>query len=310
VSPAKKGPRNARQTKAGRLYDWRSLQASIGAEPEHFWSVTTLLGAGVPKPAIVGWGMKSVAEYAVANYRTVGAMLEAVRIKRLPGAMALISDPDAIQAAVDWLKGAPWRERDRKAEIGTTVHAAIEAHILDAPWPEPTEETAGHLAQFAKFIADWQPTFELAEATVYNRAAKYAGTLDIIATIPGRGRALLDVKTSESGVYPEAALQLSAYRYAEFIGLPDGTEMPMPPVDGCGVLWIPGGDDPDGYELIPVVADDQVFKHFRYVIENARWMEEISKGVIGSPLPKPGAKPIAPIPETVELPFELEVATA
>jgi hypothetical protein len=242
----------------------------------------------------MGWGMRSVAEYAVANHRTLAAMLEAVRVRKTPGGLAIVTDPDAVAAAIDWLKGSPYRERDRKADIGTAVHAAIEAHILGAPAPAPSEDTAGHLAQFARFIETFNPTFELAEATVYNRTAKYAGTLDLIATIPGRGRALIDTKTSASGVYPEAALQLSAYRYAEFIGLPDGTEAPMPAVDGCAVLWIPGGDDPDGYALIPVVADEVVFRAFRHIVEVARWQEETAKGVVGQPLPVPGAEPIAP----------------
>jgi len=293
-TPAKKtGPRNSRQTRAGRLYEWRSPGATIGSEPERFWSVTTLIKTGLPSPALMGWGMRSVAEYAVANHRTLSAMLEAVRVRKTAGGMAIITDPDAVAAAVDWLKGSPYRERDRKADIGTAVHAAIEAHILGAPAPAPSEDTEGHLAQFARFIETFNPFFELAEATVYNRTAKYAGTLDLIATIPGRGRALIDTKTSASGVYPEAALQLSAYRYAEFIGLPDGTEAPMPAVDGCAVLWLPGGDDPDGYALIPVVADEIVFRAFRHIVEVARWQEETAKGVVGQPLPVPGAEPIA-----------------
>jgi len=301
-----KGPRNARQTRAGRLYEWRSPDATVGAEPERFWSVTTLIKSGLPSPALTAWGMKAVAEYAVANHRTVSAMLEAVRIKRTDTGLALISDPDALQAAIDWLKGSPYRERDRKAEIGTAVHAAAEAHVLGAPTPDIGDDAKPYIEHFERFLVDFNPTYELAEATVYNRAARYAGTLDAIAVIPGRGRALIDYKTTGSGVYPEAALQLSAYRYAEFVGLPDGTEAPMPEVDGCAVLWL----RPDGYDLIPVVADEVVFKHFRHVIESARWMEEISKGVIGQPLPIPGAEPLIPTVEAVELPFELEAATA
>ena len=302
TTPAKKaGPRNARQTRAGRLYEWRSPGTTVGQEPERFWSVTTLIKTGLPSPALMGWGMRSVAEYAVANHRTLSAMLEAVRVRKTAGGLAIVTDPDAVAAALDWLKGSPYRERDRKADIGTAVHAAIEAQILGAPAPAPSEDTAGHLAQFARFVEVFNPTFELAEATVYNRTAKYAGTLDLIATIPGRGRALIDTKTSASGVYPEAALQLSAYRYAEFIGLPDGTEAPVPEVDGCAVLWLPGGEDPDGYALIPVVADEVVFRAFRHIVEVARWQEDTSKGVVGQPLPVPGAEPVAIEAVTAEL---------
>lgn len=282
-------PRNARQTRAGRLYEWRSPGSNIGDEPERFWSVTTLIKNGLPSPALTAWGMKAVAEYAVANHRTLQAMLEGVRIRRTDGGLALITDPDRLQAAIDWLKGAPYRDRDRKADIGTAVHAAAEAHVLGIEWPEPTDEVAPYLTSFQAFLRDFEPVYEATEATVYNRSAKYAGTLDAIAHIPGRGKALIDYKTTGSGVYPEAALQLAAYRYAEFIGLPDGTEEPMPQVDGCAVLWL----RPDGYDLIPVVADEQVFTAFRYCIETARWQEETSKGVIGQPLPVPTKEAVA-----------------
>ena len=73
------------------------------------------------------------------------------------------------------------------------------------------------------------------------------------------------------------------YRRAEFIGLPDGTEWPMPKVDGCCVLHIRA----DGYDLVPVITDDVVFKSALYVREVFRWVEETSKGVIGQPLPVP-----------------------
>lgn len=286
-------PRNARKVGSRRLYEWRSPGATVGSEPERYWSVTTLIGSGVPKPALTYWSAKEVAAFAVANHRTLAAMLGGVRVKKVGDDMHVITDPDAVEATIDYLKGAPWRERDRKADIGSAVHAAVEATILKAPWPEPDDDTRGHLAQFARFVDEFAPVFELAEASVYNRTAKYAGTLDAIAVIPGRGRCLIDFKTSASGVYPEAALQLAAYRYAEFIGLPDGTEAPMPEVDGCAVLWLPGGDDPAGYGFIPVVADDQVFRAFRHVMEVARFQEEISKGVIGQALPVPGSEPIA-----------------
>lgn len=288
-------PRNARKVGTRRLYEWRSPASTVGTEPERFWSVTTLIKSGVPSPALTYWGMREVASYAAVNHRVLAAMLEAVRVRKTPGGLAIVTDPDAVTGAIDWLKESPWRERNRKADVGTAVHAAVEAHILGVAWPEPDEDTAGHLAQFRRFVDAFDPKFELAEASVYNRTAKYAGTLDFIATIPGRGRALVDTKTSGSGVYPEAALQLAAYRFAEFVGLPDGTEAPMPAVDGCAVLWLPGGDDPDGWDLIPVVADETVFRSFRHVIEVARWQEETSKGVIGQPLPLPST------PETAEL---------
>lgn len=277
-------PKNARQTSTGRLYEWRSPSAGVGDPPERFWSVTTILKGGLPSPALTAWGMKAVAEYAVANHVQLTSMLQTVRVRKTEeGGMFLIADPDAVQAAIDWLKGSPYRERDRKGDIGTAVHQAAEAYILDKPWPTPADDVAPYVDQFRRFVEEFSPEFELAEASVYNRAEAYAGTLDAIALIPGRGRALIDFKTTGKGVYPEHALQLAMYRFAEFIGLPDGTEAAMPAVDGCAVLWLA----PDRYELVPVVADDQVFTAAKFVRECFRWMEELSKGVVGKALPVP-----------------------
>ena len=50
---------------------------------------------------------------------------------------------------------------------------------------------------------------------------------------------------------------------------------------------------PDGFDLIPVIADEVVFTAFRYIRESFRWIEETSKGVIGEPLPAPPAEPEA-----------------
>lgn len=298
-------PRNARQVGRGRLYEWRRPDLPLDDEPERYWSVTTILKGGLPAPALMAWGMRAVAEYATANHRQIAAMLSAVRLAKDDTGryQGVVSDPDAVSAVVDYLKGSPYRERERKADLGTAIHEQAEAHVLDRPMPEPMAAIAGQVAAFRRFLHDWRPDYArddsghwLAEASVYNRTERYAGTLDAIADLPGLGRVLIDYKSGK-GVYPETALQLAAYRHAEFIGLPDGSEWPMPRVDGCAVLhlpehgagWAPTPADP-GYSLIPVIADDQVFTAFRYVREVFRWQEETSQGVIGAPLPVPAAR--------------------
>lgn len=281
------GPKNARKVGAGRVYEWRQPGAPIDQPAAVFWSVTTLIKGGLPSPALTYWAAKATAEFAVANHRQVSAMLEAVKLAKDDKGFLRVTDPDAVQSAIDWLKGSPWRERDRKGNVGTAVHAVAEAYVLGKAAPTVIEEALPYVAQFEQFLADWNPKYELAEASVYNRALKYAGTLDAIMTVDGLNvtptRLLVDYKTTGSGVYPEAALQLAAYRNAEFIGMPDGSEQPMPQVDGAAVLWL----RPDGYDFIPVVADERVFRAFRYTMEVFRWAEELSKAVIGQPLPAP-----------------------
>lgn len=284
-------PRGSRQTSRGRLYEWRAAGSPLDAQPESFWSVTTIIKAGLPSPALTAWGMKAVAEFAAANHRVLSGMLSGVRIVKGADGMQVVSDPDAVQGAIDWLKGAPYRERDRKANLGSALHEWAEAYALGRPHATPADAIAGHVESFQQFLDLWQPRYELTEATVYSRSESFAGTLDAIAEIPGLGRVLLDYKTSSSGIYPEAALQLAMYRHAEFVGMPDGTEAPMPEVDGCVVVWVHGDGTPA--DVIPVIADEQVFRSALFVREVMRWAEETSKGVIGQPLRPPSQKAAA-----------------
>ncbi|MDQ2782221.1 MAG: DUF2800 domain-containing protein [Actinomycetota bacterium] len=248
-------PRNATTTNRGRTYKWRD---------EEFTSVTTILSGGVPKPALTNWAAKSVAEYVAAHLAEVNAIAA--------------DDP---AAAIDLMKGSPWRQRDKAAAQGSDIHAWAEAHVLGKVMPEPPPAHRPYCDGFLRFLEDWRPTYQMSEATVYNRANAYAGTLDAIVEMDG-DLWLIDYKTGK-GVYGEVALQLSAYRSAEFIGLPDGTEAPMPEVDWCGVLHL----TPDGYHLIPVEAGPDEFRAFLYAQQVRNFAEYRSREVLGAPLPAP-----------------------
>lgn len=261
------GPRNATTGKGGkRFYSWRN---------ESYWSVTTILSGGLPKPALLPWGIKSVAEGAVANRAVLEQMFESCTTpKECSGG----SFCDACNQTVQWLKSRPYAHRDKAADLGTFVHDAAEAYVLRKPFPAWPLNVKPRMDAFVQFLDDYSPAYEATEASVYNRSEKYAGTLDAIATIGGR-KLLLDTKTGK-GVYPEVGLQLAAYRHAEFIGLPNGDEGPMPAVDGAAVLHLP---ESGGYELLEVRADAEVFTAFLYVRECFRFQEELSKGVILGP---------------------------
>lgn len=262
-------PAQARTTSRGRIYQHP-------VSDETFWSVTTILKA-LPKDALVAWGMKVVAEYAVREYERLFAMVKAAG-----------EDQDALAGVIGWLKGSPWRERDKAADIGTAVHARVEAHILGRPLPPPPLPLRAKLSGFDEFIADFAPEFptefEAAEMTVYNRREKYAGTLDFAAFIGGR-RLVVDTKAGK-GVYPEAALQLTAYTHAEFTVI-DGQEIALPRPDGGAVLHLTDEPNPmtgKRYAFIPVRTDDEMWRAFRYVREVFRFSEETSKSAIGVPL--------------------------
>lgn len=252
-----------------RWYDWRG---------ERYWSVTTIIGQGIPKPALLPWGIKMVAEGAVSRRSTLAAMLSDCKT---PDECTEGAWCEACDQTIKWLKGVPYAKRDKAANLGTLLHAAIEAHRLGQPFPPIPADVQGHMAAFEQFLVDFQPEYLATEAPVFNRSQHYAGTLDglVRLTLPLHdepGLYVLDAKSGK-GVYPEVGLQLSAYSHAEFIGLPDGDEQPMPATDGALALHLTA----DGYRLIEVRADDEVFTSFLYAREVFRFLEETSKTILG-----------------------------
>jgi hypothetical protein len=247
-----------------RFYSWRG---------ENFYSVTTMINGGLPKPALINWAKKFTAEYACDHLAALTALVE-----------------DDRDGAVDWLKNAAWRDRDKKAELGTYIHEATEAYVLGKPFPKWKEEARPRMQQFERFLADFEPEYVMTEATVFNKTHRYAGTLDAIVELgrdvsddgahwsPGR-LFIIDQKTSKA-IYPEVALQLAMYRHAEFIGLPDGSERPMPKVDGACALQLLDHD----YELVDVDTSEEVFRYTLHVREVYRWKLEMEKHVLRGPL--------------------------
>jgi hypothetical protein len=250
------GPRNATTDGRGRTYRWND---------ETFTSVTTLIGRGVPKPALTYWAAKSVAEWVADHYPLIGSVLEEDKPK-----------------AIKMMKGSPWDERDAAADIGTLIHDIAEARVLGLPLPDYEKKHAGFVHSFEMFLDDWKPEYIATEMTVYNRTHRYAGTLDFIAKLPGLGLVLGDYKTSRSGIFQETCLQLAAYAHSEFCGMPNGAEEPMPSVDTCVALNL----RPNGYKLHELVADDSVFRTFLYVMQVAQFTDT-GKELISVPLSPP-----------------------
>lgn len=258
-------PRQAISTTKGRFYVW----PPSGEDVEQFISVTNALDKGIPKPAIARWLQYGVANFAVDN---LSHLAETVKL------------PQGRKAAVDMCAQAPYRESDAAKGLGSLVHDICEALVLGIELPPYPKQHEGFVAAFRQFVNDFQPSFEMTEASVFNRTYRYAGTCDFIATIPGFGRVLGDYKTTKPnaktghGIYPETALQLAAYRYAEFVGLPDGEEHALPDIDCCLAVNL----RPDGYKVVPVQADEDVFRTFLYVLEVAQFVND-GEVLVGDP---------------------------
>lgn len=233
--------------------------------------VTTIIGDGLPKPALIGWAAKTIAEYVadrldqngehITADQLVDDLAEIARAKSKPWPAKLSRTKVA-----EVLKGVHWEDRDQAANRGTEVHRIAEllTHGEEVEVPEPI---SGHVDAYIAFLDDWQPTDALTEVVIGSAKHGYCGTLDMIATLPGLGRCLVDLKTNRSGPFGEVALQLAAYRHAE-VALIDNETVPMPPVDWCGVLWLRA----DGYDLYPFDAGPAQFRSFLYVQQVGRFL--------------------------------------
>lgn len=232
--------------------------------------VTTLIGKGLPKPAIPYWAARTVAEHVVADPAAVVEMVERM----------------GPRAAVAALKEAPWQKRDDAAVRGTDVHALAErlVHGEDVDVPE---HLVGHVEGYARWLDTFDVEPILTEVPVGNRTAWYAGKPDAIVRMAGSDAVwLLDWKTS-SGVYGETALQTAAYARAEFYVLdnPD-VETPMPTVERTGVVHITA----DGTTLYPLAPDPKgiddayaIFRHVAWVASRTDWI----KAAVGQPIEEP-----------------------
>jgi hypothetical protein len=203
--------------------------------------VTSILGEGVPKPALINWAANATAEYAVDRWDDLAALGPAKRLKEL--------------------QGARYAEKDSAARRGTEVHRAAEL-LLAGKTVQVPDEIAGHVESYARFLDEFQVEPVHVEFSCLSYRWGYAGTADLCArlTIDGaRVTVLADLKTSRSGIYGETALQLAAYRYAERWAV-DGAEIDPVVVDHCVGIHVRG----DGYSLIPVEAGEQEHKDFLY----------------------------------------------
>lgn len=189
-----------------------------------------------------------------------------------------------------WIANQHYAESRRGRDRGSAVHDVIEWWALHEDWCTYNPEIEPWVTSFRTFVAEMQPDPFLSETTVINREQSYAGTLDLGLLITGDKskqaaefcsrfglptvRVLADTKTTkkrENNFYREWALQVGGgYRHAEAIMLPDGSEEPMPTVDGAAILLL----RPDGYAFRPVVSNDKTYFAFLCALNLYRWAVE------------------------------------
>jgi hypothetical protein len=208
---------------------------------------TTILGNTLAKKALVEWAGKTTAAYAVDHWAELTDMSLSKRLEKL--------------------NKARYEDRDAAANRGTDVHALAE-QLVNGRQVDVPEPLAGHVESYVDFLNTWEPDPVLVESVVANRKVWYCGTLDLVADLAGT-RWLLDVKTSRSGIFGETALQLAAYGYAEVYLDDQGDEQPMADlgIERYGAIHVRA----DGWDLYPLVVDDEVWSTFRHLA----WIDRI-----------------------------------
>lgn len=240
------GPKNARtDPESGlRFYTWNG---------EEYPSVTSIRNlAGMPHK-LSNWRTNQVIDRAMTQYQELGRML-----REAP-------DPEAVAA---WLRRAANEKRDAAASLGTRVHDAAASGITLDKAPA---DVAPFLLQYRHWLSDTGIDILLVERQVWNEEVGYAGTFDLIGRFPKTKKVwLIDIKTG-SGIYPEHALQLEAYRRAEFIGEDDVIDTAataiFQQVEGMAILHL----REDGWTFKVVPSSEKTWRAFRGLLLFANW---------------------------------------
>jgi hypothetical protein len=224
---------------------------SYELDGEKVQGVTTVLNNGVPKNALTNWAARVAGEYAIDNWEALAELPPSDRLEQI--------------------RTAPDRARSQAGERGSEVHRLVQRYLAGEEVTAP-DDLAGHFDAGVLFEQEWRPVEVAVEFAVFARAndwgrpRAYGGRSDLLARLADGNLWLLDWKTALKGVFPDNALQLAAYRHADFY-IVDGNldeagqfvEHPMPFADRCGIVWLRG----DGsYELVPLEADDRAYAIF------------------------------------------------
>lgn len=242
---------------------------------EHLRSVTTILNQGMSKIPLKYWAANHTAQVAMENLEFLNDSVGNARSEKV---------------AYDWLRKAHVRAADTRADIGSAVHALIEADILGEPIAEGIVNDPNmqpYLRHFHQFVNDFKVTFHASEMVVANYTHGYAGTLDCIFSSPfiGDGKPRIgDWKTGGEldvkGVYAEAGLQSAAYRHAEKAWLRDGRKVRMPKTFGGTIFHL----RPEGLRVISVRCNQVMFEAFLTAKKNAEFVTDVAKTVVGKPI--------------------------
>lgn len=216
---------HSRLTKKGRVY-------TDPVTGEEYLSVTSIINSAHPFDG-TNWASYLVAGTAVDEWDKVSSLY------------AL--DPES---ARKYLGSVTSRYSSNRADIGTAVHACLEAHFKGYPLPlEERDMEFGYGRKLSK--ENWEEVEQIwsqllnivlrielkpwkAEPLIVSREHSYAGSADIIAeSNQWEGLRVVDLKTKakRDKPRPEISQQLAAYANGDVVLNDDGTETPLAEVD-------------------------------------------------------------------------------
>lgn len=163
---------------------------------ELYPSVTTVTGAVLNKPALVPWAKRVALENMSAE---------------LYHAMAndIVIDELFVDDAVKRSMARPDKLKDAAADLGTRVHAAIDAIIKGEKY-EKTPDIETGVNAFLAWRKEKGIEIVQSEVRVFSKELEVAGCVDAIGRNKDGGLVVLDWKTSR-GVYLEMAYQVGGY---------------------------------------------------------------------------------------------------
>lgn len=236
-----------RKRKYGKNHAYYLRQAD-GSEVK-LDGVTTILSNGIPKPALVYWAANSTSDYATDHWDELAELPLSKRNETLRKSRYAISD-------------------EAKAR-GTEVHDLAE-RIAHGEEVEVPTEIRGHVESAVKFLDEFEVEVILTETSVFHDRALYGGTFDLLLRsklFPGRV-ILADWKTNRTGIYPETALQLTAYAKATHYLDAEKREQLISElgITDTWAVWIRS----DGYEVYDMECSDDTWAAFAHAAGVAR----------------------------------------
>lgn len=207
-------------------YDDEAHAYKLNGEPVP--SVTQILDATCPKPALTWWGFRvglaAVVELLHLNEISFPSLIGHTHkelVEGIPTAANRVlnrskKEKVALEQKAIERKLDPNNIKSVAADRGTLIHDAINRMGITGELPDLSDfdpEHRGYIQGLSRWWFQQDPEFVAQEKLVASAELGYAGRLDLEALIEGK-RYLIDFKTSKD-VYESMHYQLAGYQFAE-----------------------------------------------------------------------------------------------